>query len=211
MKKLRKVYIGLLIGCIASVATSLFTTFFFQDLFNKFENFTYDMRYKWQYDPQVSRSDTLLNWQPNEDVVVCDIDERSMVKYGVYHKWPRSYHGDVARQLGPYSAVTGFDIIYATMDEAFDRQAGLHSLPAAMGKRPALRVAALLHAIAFVTLALLWYKQLYQDDALWWLAAIGALFVWQHAVASRKPEFAFFTLNGVIGFLVFGFVLAGLP
>src|SRR3989338_6394655 len=53
--------------------------------------------------------------------------------------------------------VTGFDIIYATMDEAFDRQAGLHSLPAAMGKRPALRVAALLHAIAFVTLALLWY------------------------------------------------------
>ncbi len=116
MKKLRKVYIGLLIGCIASVATSLFTTFFFQDLFNKFENFTYDMRYKWQYDPQVSRSDTLLNWQPNEDVVVCDIDERSMVKYGVYHKWPRSYHGDVARQLGPYSAVTGFDIIFGKAD-----------------------------------------------------------------------------------------------
>lgn len=107
--------------------------------------------------------------------------------------------------------VTGFDIIYATMDEAFDRQSGLHSLPVAIGKKPALRVAALLHAIAFVMLGLLWAKQLYQDVALLWLAAIGALFIWQHVIAERKPEFAFFTLNGVIGFLVFGFVLAGVP
>src|SRR3989338_6695930 len=35
--------------------------------------------------------------------------------------------------------VTGFDIIYATMDEAFDRKAGLHSLPAKLGKVKALQ------------------------------------------------------------------------
>jgi len=105
--------------------------------------------------------------------------------------------------------VTGFDIIYATMDEAFDREAGLHSLPARLGKQPALRMAALLHAAAFGALCLLWYKQLYTDISLVWLAAIGALFLWQHLVAARRPEFAFFKLNGAIGFLVLGFIAMG--
>ena len=106
--------------------------------------------------------------------------------------------------------VTGFDMIYATMDEAFDRQAGLHSLPAAIGTRGALRIALLLHAAAFATLCLLWSKQLDRDVALLWLAAIGGLFIWQHAVAARKPEFAFLQLNGVLGFLVLGFVVVGI-
>ena len=105
--------------------------------------------------------------------------------------------------------VSGFDIIYATMDEAFDRKAGLHSLPVRLGKRPALRVAAAFHAVAFLSLCLLWLKQLHSDVALVWLAAIAALFIWQHAVAARDPEFAFFKLNGVLGFFVLGFVLAG--
>lgn len=106
--------------------------------------------------------------------------------------------------------VTGFDIIYATLDEAFDRQASLHSLPARLGKKPALRIAAVLHFGAFVSLCAMWYKQLYQDAALVWLALIGVLLVWQHVVAERRPEFAFFQLNGVLGFLVFGFVASGI-
>lgn len=106
--------------------------------------------------------------------------------------------------------VTGFDIIYATMDEAFDREAGLRSLPSRLGRRPALKVAAALHVAAFATLGLLWFKQLYSDAALLWLAVIGVLFIWQHAVAERRPAFAFFQLNGLLGFLVFGFVVAGL-
>ena len=105
--------------------------------------------------------------------------------------------------------VAGFDIIYATMDEPFDREAGLHSLPARIGKRPALRIAAILHAAAFLSLCALWRSQLHSPFALAWLLSIGALFIWQHAVAERRPEFAFFQLNGVLGFLVLGFVLAG--
>ena len=105
--------------------------------------------------------------------------------------------------------VAGFDIIYATIDEAFDRESGLHSLPAALGKRRALLIAALLHAAAFLALVVLWRSQLRSPLALVWLGAIGALFVWQHAVAARKPEFAFFQLNAIIGFLVLGFVVAG--
>ena len=105
--------------------------------------------------------------------------------------------------------VAGFDIIYATMDEAFDREAKLHSLPARLGKQPALRIAAVLHAMAFLALVMLWRAQLHSTFALVWLVSIGAHLVWEHAIAPRHPEFAFFHLNAIIGFLVFGFVLAG--
>ena len=104
--------------------------------------------------------------------------------------------------------VTGFDIIYATMDEAFDREQRLHSLPATVGRRPALAVAALLHAAAFLALGLLWQTQLH-PRSLWWLAAIGALFIWQHVIAERRPDLAFFQINSWIGFLVFGLILSG--
>lgn len=105
--------------------------------------------------------------------------------------------------------VTGFDIIYATMDEAFDREFELHSLPVLMGKRSALRVAMILHAAAFLSLAALWCVRLHSPAALLWLAGIGALFLWQHAIADRRPEFAFFQLNGALGFLVLGLVGSG--
>jgi 4-hydroxybenzoate polyprenyltransferase len=125
-----------------------------------------------------------------------------------------------ARALAPFAEVfwlwlfswlwvTGFDIIYATMDEAFDREAGLHSLPAELGKRKSLQVAANLHAMAFLSLYMLWLMELHTPGAFAWLAAIGGLLIWQHLVAERRPEFAFFQLNGVLGFLVLGFVLAG--
>lgn len=105
--------------------------------------------------------------------------------------------------------VTGFDIIYATMDEGFDRQHGLHSIPAEAGKKPALTLAAALHAAAFLMLGALWANQLKSPVSFAFLLAIGALFVWQHAVASKRPEFAFFQLNGVLGFLVLGLVVTG--
>lgn len=106
--------------------------------------------------------------------------------------------------------VAGFDIIYATMDEAFDREAGLHSLPARVGRGTALHVASALHATAFLALVLLWRFQLHSPSALIWLLAVGALFIWQHAIADRRPDVAFFQLNGMLGFLVLVFVLAGM-
>lgn len=106
--------------------------------------------------------------------------------------------------------VSGFDIIYATMDESFDREAGLHSFPATLGKARALRCAAVLHALAFLELVAMRITQLPSPASLPWLLAIGIVFIWQHAVAEQRPGFAFFQLNGLLGFLVFGFVLAGI-
>ena len=52
--------------------------------------------------------------------------------------------------------ITGFDIIYALMDIDFDRQAGVHSIPAALGSVGAQVVAAGLHAVALAALVWLW-------------------------------------------------------
>lgn len=105
--------------------------------------------------------------------------------------------------------VAGFDIIYATMDEDFDRQAGLHSLPAKLGRPQALRIATLLHGIAFLSLIALWYYQRHTLGSLLWLVGIAVLFIWQHKIADRRPALAFFQLNGALGFLVLAMVLAG--
>ena len=52
--------------------------------------------------------------------------------------------------------ISGFDIIYALMDREFDQMHGVKSLPAAMGEKGALAVAASTHLIAFTCLVLLW-------------------------------------------------------
>ena len=48
--------------------------------------------------------------------------------------------------------VAGFDIIYATQDEAVDRQLGLHSMVAALGAPTAVRVAKALHLVLIFVL-----------------------------------------------------------
>jgi len=105
--------------------------------------------------------------------------------------------------------VAGFDIIYATMDEAFDRASGLHSLPARLGQRAALRIAAVLHLLAFASLVMLWRVQTASPSALMWLAAVGGVLIWEHLIAMRRPQFAFFQCNILVGFLILTFVLVG--
>jgi 4-hydroxybenzoate polyprenyltransferase len=48
--------------------------------------------------------------------------------------------------------VSGFDIIYATLDEEFDRAHGVHSLVARLGRAPALKISAFLHRAATLCL-----------------------------------------------------------
>jgi 4-hydroxybenzoate polyprenyltransferase len=105
--------------------------------------------------------------------------------------------------------VTGFDVIYATMDEAFDRAEGLHSLPADLGKAPALAVAGALHVAAIAALAAWWWQQGGAVAVLPWLLGIGGLLAGQLGAAPTRPDVAFFQLNAPVGFLVLGLVLTG--
>src|SRR5205814_1944188 len=101
--------------------------------------------------------------------------------------------------------VTGFDIIYATLDETFDRSEGLHSLPARFGSVQALRISSVLHVLAFICLGVLYQTSLHSPLAGVALLAIGGLLFWEQHQA-QDVELAFFKINAVLGFGVLGFV-----
>jgi 4-hydroxybenzoate polyprenyltransferase len=105
--------------------------------------------------------------------------------------------------------VAGFDIIYATLDEAFDRANGLHSMPSRFGKTAALRVSAFLHLAAFAALAVLVLWRLKTVPALLLLGVTGLLLALEHR-QGRDVETAFFRINALLGFVVLALVMAGL-
>ncbi len=104
--------------------------------------------------------------------------------------------------------VAGFDIIYATLDEEFDRKESLYSFPARFGRRTALRLSALFHGIAFVLLAALFFYSYMSLLALPLLLLTGWLLYLEQKKA-EDVQLAFFRINAVAGFVVFCMVLVG--
>lgn len=105
--------------------------------------------------------------------------------------------------------LAGFDIIYATMDEEFDRTAGLYSLPSKIGTARALKWAALFHFLAFLTLILIYAIWLSGPVTVMLLVGIGALLYMEYSY-SKNVNLAFFHINTIIGFVVLLMVLSGL-
>jgi len=104
--------------------------------------------------------------------------------------------------------VAGFDIIYSTLDEAFDRKESLYSFPVRFGRERALRYSAYLHVAAFLLLACLFLYSLRSLIALPLLLLTGLLLYLEQAKA-EDVELAFFRINAAAGFVVFGMVALG--
>lgn len=104
--------------------------------------------------------------------------------------------------------VAGFDIIYSTLDELFDRQEHLYSFSATFGKRKALRISALFHVIAFGFLVTLFVVYIKAVAALPFLLVSGLLLYLEQRKAD-DVELAFFKINAVVGFAIFGMVVVG--
>ena len=104
--------------------------------------------------------------------------------------------------------VAGFDIIYATLDEEFDRKAALYSFPSRFGRKRALRYSGYLHLAAFVVLVLLFVQSVLSLLALPLLFATGGLLYIEQKKA-EDVELAFFKINAVAGFAVFAMILVG--
>ncbi len=115
--------------------------------------------------------------------------------------------------LGVLFWVAGFDILYACLDEEFDRKKGLFSIPARYGRQKAFLISALCHTLAFGLFTLV--GVLAKLGFLYYvgLAVTLALFVAQRVVISPKDlsrlDLSFFTFNGAISVVLFlGTVLA---
>ncbi|HEY2954547.1 MAG TPA: 4-hydroxybenzoate octaprenyltransferase [Candidatus Eisenbacteria bacterium] len=130
-------------------------------------------------------------------------------------------HPDLARS-GPalwlsgfaLTWVSGFDIIYATLDEESDRGLGVHSMVVWLGRRRALAVSAALHLASFGFLALAAIAVLpLRTTPPGLLAALvgtvlatGAL-LWLEQRWAEDVNLAFFKVNVLVGFGVLASVL----
>lgn len=107
--------------------------------------------------------------------------------------------------------VSGFDIIYALQDEAFDRENKLKSIPVLLGTKGALRFSEVLHAfsIAFVLSA----GYIGHFNFLYWIGAglFSCLVIYQHTLVKpndlSKVNLAFFTTNGIASVLFAAFTI----
>ncbi|HEY7411433.1 MAG TPA: UbiA-like polyprenyltransferase [Vicinamibacteria bacterium] len=108
--------------------------------------------------------------------------------------------------------VSGFDTIYACQDTAFDRAAGLHSLPARLGVAGALRVARGLHAAAVLLLAVLPAFVALHPVYFAGVAGVAVLLLYEHSLVRAddlsRVDAAFFTVNGWISVGYFGVTAA---
>lgn len=104
--------------------------------------------------------------------------------------------------------VAGFDIIYSTLDEEFDKKASLYSFPARFGRERALRYSGYFHTIAFVVLIVLFFYSVFSLLALPLLLLTGYLLYLEQKKA-EDVELAFFKINAIAGFAVFAMVLIG--
>jgi 4-hydroxybenzoate polyprenyltransferase len=104
--------------------------------------------------------------------------------------------------------VAGFDIIYSTLDEEFDRKESLYSFPARFGEQRALKYSAYLHLASFGLLVVLFFYSVFSLLALPLLLLTGYLLYLEQRKAD-DVELAFFRINAVAGFAVLSMVLIG--
>jgi 4-hydroxybenzoate polyprenyltransferase len=108
--------------------------------------------------------------------------------------------------------VSGFDIIYALQDEAFDRKEKLHSIPVWLGKEKALVLSKIFHFISASILVLAgWYGNF---SVLFFIGV--SLFIillyYQHSIVKpndlSRVNRAFFTTNGIASVVFAMFAVA---
>jgi 4-hydroxybenzoate polyprenyltransferase len=108
--------------------------------------------------------------------------------------------------------VGGFDVLYACQDFEHDRKVGLNSVPQAFGLNAAFWIARAMHVGMLALLC--WLVVLFGlgKVAMLGVGVVAILLLYEHSIISpkdmRRMNAAFFTLNGVISVVFFGFVAA---
>src|SRR5258706_6942644 len=98
--------------------------------------------------------------------------------------------------------VGGFDVLYSLQDERFDREHGLHSIPARFGTGAAVVVSSALHAVTVASLALSGVWLGCGASFFVGVALVSGLLIYEHAIVGRgnleRIDRAFFDINGYV-------------
>ncbi len=110
--------------------------------------------------------------------------------------------------------VAGFDIIYALQDDAFDKSNKLYSIPSKLGRKNALTLSTLLHAICLIFL--IWIGLEGKFNFWFWIGAgiFALLLIYQQLLVKpndlSRVNLAFFTTNGIASVVFAAFVILSL-
>ena len=125
--------------------------------------------------------------------------------------WARS---PVVLGLGVVFWTAGFDILYACQDVDFDREKGLHSIPASLGTGRAMKLAALSHLAAFILFILAGFLASLRFPFYLLSLITGALLFYEHRLVTpgnlSKLDIAFFKVNSLVSASLLLAVIAGL-
>lgn len=98
--------------------------------------------------------------------------------------------------------VSGFDIIYALQDEDFDRKEELHSIPAALGIKNALKLSVVLHILSALCVILPIFYATFSFSYFYYIGVVFfcIMLIYQHLLVKphdiSKVDRAFATTNG---------------
>lgn len=110
--------------------------------------------------------------------------------------------------------VSGFDIIYSLVDDSFDREHGLLSIPASVGIRKALIISGILHSVTAILVIIAGYAG--KGRLLSWTGSLIfiSLLFYQHLIVKHndlsRVNLAFGTTNGIASILFALFVISDL-
>jgi 4-hydroxybenzoate polyprenyltransferase len=132
--------------------------------------------------------------------------------------WPEPWYALPLFASAVMCWVAGFDVIYALQDESFDREYGVHSIPARVGTARALLIARLLHLLAIALFAAVALLRLFPVGPIFatGVMAMAMLLGYEHVVvrhAQRGPldlrriDRAFFRVNVAVSMSLFAFAL----
>lgn len=102
-KHLTKIFYGAMLGFAAAVIVWIVARYIAGDLFYTYEAKTYD----WRMKRKMTDKPTI------DDIIIVDIDQRSIQNLGKYTQWPREYHAKIVKYLREAGVLAiGLDILY---------------------------------------------------------------------------------------------------
>ena len=108
--------------------------------------------------------------------------------------------------------VAGFDLLYSLQDIEFDRENGLHSIPAKLGVKKTMMISRLFHLLAVVFWGLFVAPSGIGSYGVLAVIVSALLLGYEHYLVLGNPQKidkAFFTVNGYLGFAFLLLIVVG--
>ncbi|MDW7681314.1 MAG: adenylate/guanylate cyclase domain-containing protein, partial [bacterium] len=110
---IKRLVVGIVLGLSSALFVIFITEILFPTVFNRFENQTLDLRFT----RKIQQLESLRDGSKIEDIIIIDIDNRSLNKLGRFQQWRRDYYTEVIRFVSESGAlIIGFDILFMERD-----------------------------------------------------------------------------------------------